>query len=144
MSETSIRYFEEEDILHLVAALVFIQQEDAILLVKQDYGHQYWSLPGGVVEPGESVEQAAIREVKEETGLDIRITRVVGIYSKPKDNSIAITLAGIATGGTLAPNNEITECRYFKLDELPQARVHLQQRIADFASQSAATYLRTE
>jgi ADP-ribose pyrophosphatase YjhB (NUDIX family) len=130
--------------LHLVVALVFIQREDAVLLVKQDYGHQYWSLPGGVVEPGESVEQAAIREVKEETGLDIRITKVVGIYSKPNEHAIAITLEGTATGGTLAPNNEITECRYFKLDELPQARDHLQQRIADFANQSMTAFLRTE
>jgi NADH pyrophosphatase NudC (nudix superfamily) len=91
-----------------------------------------------------SVEQAAIREVKEEIGLDIRITKVVGVYSMPTEHSIAITLEGTTTSGTLAPNNEITECRYFKLDELPQARDHLQQRIADFANQSMTAFLGTE
>jgi ADP-ribose pyrophosphatase YjhB (NUDIX family) len=63
-----------------VVALVFIRQDDRILLVRQNYGRRHWSLPGGVMERGESVDEAAVREVKEETGLDVRLTRVVGLF----------------------------------------------------------------
>jgi len=49
----------------IVAALVFIREGDSILLVKPDYGDEFWSQPGGMVEKGESIEAAAIREVKE-------------------------------------------------------------------------------
>jgi 8-oxo-dGTP diphosphatase len=48
-----------------VVALVFIRQGDSILLVRQNYGQRFWSLPGGAVELGESLEQAAVREVRE-------------------------------------------------------------------------------
>ncbi len=98
-----------------VVVLVFIQQGDAILLVKQNYGKQYWSLPGGVMEPGESIGDAAIREVKEETGLDVRLKRVVGLYSKPSENGLAVCLEGEVVGGTLKADHEITKCRYFPL-----------------------------
>lgn len=67
----------------VVAVLVFIQKQDRILLVKQGYGHQYWSLPGGVMESSDSIEQSAVREVREETGLDIYLGRLVGVYSLP-------------------------------------------------------------
>jgi 8-oxo-dGTP pyrophosphatase MutT (NUDIX family) len=56
-----------------VTALVFIARGDELLLVRQSYGKRYWSLPGGSMEHGESVEQAAVREAKEETGLDVRL-----------------------------------------------------------------------
>ena len=128
----------------MIAALVFIQHEHAILLVKQAYGRRYWSLPGGVVEYGESVDQAAIREVKEETGLDVRLRRVVGIYTKPEERSLAITFEGEVVGGELAPQNEISECRYFSFDDLPAARQHFYQRVDDFRQPHAGVILRTQ
>lgn len=116
----------------VIAALVFIRRDDTILLVKQSYGNQHWSLPGGVVEYGESVDQAAIREVKEETGLDIRIKRLVGLYSKPGEQSLAVTFEAEVIGGKLVPNNEVCDCQYFHFDNLPEARKHLYQRVDDF------------
>ena len=50
----------------VVVVLVFIREGDRILLVQQDYGQRYWSLPGGVVEAGETLVEAAAREVWEE------------------------------------------------------------------------------
>jgi len=127
-----------------VVVLVFICRDDALLLVKQSYGKQYWSLPGGVVELGESLEQAAIREVKEETGLDVRLRRVVGLYSKPGDNSLAVTFEGEAVGGALMPNLEISECRFIPLHQLPEARDHLRRRIDDFLSASPYAAFRSQ
>ena len=117
----------------VVTALVFIEQEGQLLLVQQNYGEQYWSLPGGVMEPGESVNQTAIREVKEETGLDVQLKRVVALYSKPHENGLAVCFEGEITGGVLAPDNEISACGYFSPDALPEpVRPHLRQRIEDY------------
>jgi ADP-ribose pyrophosphatase YjhB (NUDIX family) len=128
-----------------VVVLVFLEKEGKILLVRQDYGKRYWSLPGGVMEPGESIEQAAVREVKEETGLDIRVVRVVGLYSKPTEYAIAVTLEGEILGGWLQPANEISECGFFPADQLPTPiRDHLRERIADFQRQIPAAILRTQ
>ena len=129
----------------VVTTIVFIAQGDAILLVKQNYGKGYWSLPGGVVELGESLEEAAIREVKEETGLNIRIQKVVGIYSKPSEGALAVSLVGEVVGGKLEPQHEIAECVFFSFNELPSpVRDHLSQRIADFRERRPQAILRTQ
>ena len=123
-----------------VTALVFIAGGAAqpggaeILLVRQSYGKRYWSLPGGSMEHGESVEQAAAREVKEETGLDVRLTRLVGVYSKPDQNALAVCFEAEVVGGSAQEaTDEIVECGYFCPDALPEPiRGHLRERIADW------------
>ena len=130
----------------VVVALVFISQSDSILLVKQNYGEQYWSLPGGVMEPGESIDQTAIREVKEETGLDVRLKRVVGLYSKSDEGTLAVAFEGEIIGGDLQQATaETSECRYFPFDHLPQpARGHLRERIEDFQRNVPYAIFRTQ
>ena len=129
----------------VVVALTFIRQGDRILLVRQAYGERYWSLPGGKMEPGESIDQAAIREVKEETGLEVRITRVVGLYSKPAEGGLAVTFEGEVVGGTLQAANEISECRYCPPEQLPEpVRAHLRERVADWSAHLAPTVFRTQ
>ena len=117
-----------------VTALAFIARGDSILLVRQGYGKRYWSLPGGSMEPGESVDQAAVREVKEETGLDVRLTRLVGIYSKPAEDALAVCFEGEVIGGAFAEaTDKVAECRYFPADDLPEPiREHLRERVADW------------
>jgi 8-oxo-dGTP diphosphatase len=131
---------------HLVVALVFIRQQDAILLVKQNYGAKYWSLPGGIVEPGESLDQAAIREVREETGLEVRINRVVGLYSKPDEEALAITFdADVISGSLNQPTDEIAKCQFFPLDHLPgHVRSHFRQRVEDYRQNLPGTVVRTQ
>ena len=117
-----------------VTALAFIAQGDSLLLVRQGYGKRYWSLPGGSVEPGESVDRAAIREVKEETGLDVRLTRLVGVYSKPAECALALCFEAEVVGGAFGKaTEEIAECRYSPVDNLPEPiREHLRERVADW------------
>ena len=130
----------------VIVALAFIRQGDCILLVRQREGERYWTLPGGAVEPGEPVDQAAIREVREETGLEVRLLRLVGLYSKPEDGALAVTFEAEVVGGTLLQSTEETsDCRYFPMDQLPSPiRGHLQQRVADLRLDQPHAVWRTQ
>ena len=130
----------------VVIALVLIPAEESVLLVKQTSGCHYWSLPGGKVERGESLEQAAIREVKEETGLDVRLKRVVGLYSKLSEGALAITFEGEVTGGTLTrTTGDTSDCCYFPFDELPESlRGHLRERVDDYRRRVPYAIVRTQ
>lgn len=128
-----------------VVALVFIRKDDLLLLVKQDYGERFWSLPGGLMEPGESIAEVAIREVREETGLEIRITKLVGVYSKPLEDSVALTFSGEVLGGELRPDSEISACSYFPLQTLPaHMRGHFEERLIDYLKEQPEAFVRTQ
>jgi len=102
---------------------VVITEPEKVLLTKRSDFH-IWCLPSGGVEDGETVVEAAIRETKEETGLDVRITRLVGIYSRPADkpSGHAVVFAATAVGGAInCQPGETLEVRYFSLNDLPTA-----------------------
>lgn len=104
------------------AQVAIINDDEHILLIlREDF--EVWALPGGEVDAGESLAQAAIREAKEETGLDVRLTRLVGLYSLPRwqggNNHIAL-FAAIPVGGEITPQpGEALNARFFSPDELP-------------------------
>ena len=100
-----------------VFALIF-DNEGCILL-----GHRrdidWWNLPGGGMESGETVDEALCREVREETGLEVEVERLVGVYSKPQKQEVVLTFRCRIIGGTLHATEEIRESRYFAPSTLP-------------------------
>ncbi|PKK85351.1 MAG: ADP-ribose pyrophosphatase [Thermoplasmata archaeon HGW-Thermoplasmata-1] len=82
-----------------------------------------WALPGGFVGYGELTEDAAVRELKEETGLDCRIIGLVGVYSDPKrdprKHTVSVTYLMEKTGGTLTGGDDAAEAKFFDVNELP-------------------------
>ncbi|WP_234009156.1 NUDIX hydrolase [Deinococcus sp. NW-56] len=62
------------------AAVVLTNERGEVLLVRQAYGGQFWGLPGGVVDPGETPLGAAVREAREEVGAEVALEGVVGVY----------------------------------------------------------------
>jgi ADP-ribose pyrophosphatase YjhB (NUDIX family) len=115
-----------------------IIEMDEILLTKR-VDFEVWCLPGGGVDPGESLAQAAIRETREETGLEVLLTRLVGVYSRPAwmDGGLhVVVFAAQALGGCLrAQPDEVMEMRYFRPDELPREILFgHRQRIQDALS----------
>jgi ADP-ribose pyrophosphatase YjhB (NUDIX family) len=130
-----------------VGAGVVVRDAQGRVLLERRSDCGYWGLLGGRIEKGESVEQAAVREVKEESGLDVRITRLLGVYSDPDEGRIVaysatdiIQLVDIVVeaeilGGELTRSAESEELRFFSLDELPSEIVPpARQALEDHAS----------
>ena len=78
-----------------------------------------WSFPSGFADAGEGLEQAAVREAKEETGLDIRIQRQLGAFAAPGDRVVFIAYAARVVAGRIAVGRECQDVRYFDPAALP-------------------------
>jgi 8-oxo-dGTP pyrophosphatase MutT (NUDIX family) len=109
---------------HCGAAAVIRNAEGHVLLVKHGYGAMNWEIPGGRSQPGESVMETAIREVREEAGLTVVPERLTGIYFR-SDRDIhgfvfLCHLVGDAGQTHLDHAQEITNCRYWPIDDLPR------------------------
>ena len=104
-----------------VAVGVVAQRRGRLLLVRRDHEPRLgeWSFPSGFVDAGEVLEEAAVRETKEETGLDVRIQRLLGAYSTPGERVIFIAYAGRVTGGRIEVGAECQDVRFFPPDSLP-------------------------
>lgn len=127
---------------------------ELLLMRRSDNGH--WGLPGGYVEPGESVSQAAAREVLEETGVRIRLGRLVGVYSEPERQVIeypdgrriqAVNLCfeAFPEGAAGAPTtpHETLATGYFPHDGLPDPFVPIHTiRVRDAAAGAEAARVR--
>ena len=93
-----------------VAALV-TNEEGKILLVNSPW--RGWEYPGGLIEPGETFEEALHREVREESGVEIEITGFVGICKNVGRDIVNIDFIARYTGGTLTTSEESTEVGWF-------------------------------
>lgn len=105
-----------------VAAVCVIAREGRVLMIRRstDLGYGLWSLPGGFVDRGEVVETAAAREAWEETGLEVSVDQLLGLFSLPGDPVIVAAFSAHEIGGELAPGPEALETTFFSLDSLPQ------------------------
>ena len=104
-----------------VAVGVLAQRRGRLLLVQRNQEPHIgeWSFPSGFVDAGEVLEAAAVREAKEETGLDVRIQRLLGAYSSPGERVIFIAYGGRVTGGRIHVGSECQDVRFFAVDQLP-------------------------
>jgi 8-oxo-dGTP diphosphatase len=120
-----------------VYALIF-DEERILLAHRRDI--DWWNLPGGGMELSETPDQALRREVYEETGLEVEVGQLVGVYSKPQKQEIVLAFRCHVTGGTLCTTEESRECRYFAPDALPPNTLPKhRQRIEDaFLNQPGA------
>ena len=132
---------------HLGTAVAVLDSERVLLVRRKDL--EVWCLPGGLVEPQETVGQAALREVWEETGLKTELTRLVGVYSMPNwqsggDNTVLFTAT--PTGGDLVPQEEeVLELGFFDPEDLPEPFLWWhKQRVADAVSGIGGSVVRQQ
>ena len=104
----------------VVAGTVFTLDGGIVLLkrgVEPALGR--WVFPGGYVDRGESVQDAAIRETKEESQLDVRLNSLLNVYSYPRSPNVIVVYAAEVIGGELVAADESTEARIFLPKEVP-------------------------
>ena len=135
------------------SSIIFDESREKILLTKRtDNGR--WCLPGGGMDPGESVEEACIREAYEETGLRVKVTRLVGVYMSPDlvieyaDGNIfhpvSLSFEVEITGGELGLSDETTEVGYFTIEDVKTMDLmdHHRARIQDALQNVESTFIR--
>jgi 8-oxo-dGTP pyrophosphatase MutT (NUDIX family) len=120
-------------------AQVMVTDDDGRVLLQRRADSGNWSAPGGVMDVGETLAQTAVREVREETGLDIEITGLLGLYTDPRHviaysdgevrQEFVVAFTGRAVGGELQISDESTELRWVPLDEVPDLRMHETARL---------------
>ncbi|MDG4765733.1 NUDIX domain-containing protein [Solwaraspora sp. WMMD406] len=133
------------------SAIVTDDRGRVLMQRRADSGN--WSLPGGTMDVGETLQQCVIREVREETGLDIEIVALLGVYTDP-DHVIAyadgevrqqfnVTYLGRIVGGTIAVSDESTEVRFVDPADFDHLPIHdtVRLRLRHHAEQRTTPYL---
>ncbi|MBD3402596.1 NUDIX domain-containing protein [candidate division GN15 bacterium] len=101
----------------LTVDIIIRYPNDEIVLIRRanDPFKNQWAIPGGFVDIGETVEQAAVREAKEETGLEVQLDRLVGVYSDPnrdpRGHTVSVVFLARPTGGTLQADTDAADTR---------------------------------
>ena len=151
------RYFatDPHEVRLSVSAVVWRDADRRELLLMQRSDNAHWGLPGGYVEPNESIACATAREVEEETGVQVAIGRLVGVYSDPSMQVIAypagrrvpavnlcFEATPVATGAPTTPD-EVLAKGYFAVDALPEPLVPIHRvRIEDAVAGGSETKVR--
>ncbi|PYC70798.1 NUDIX hydrolase [Micromonospora arborensis] len=123
----------------VVAVTVFVQDEQGRVLLIQRTDNGLWALPGGAQDFGEYIAETAVRETREEAGVEIEVTGVVGIYTNPKHvveysdgevrQQFSICFRGRYVSGEPAISDESSAVRWVAHDELGELLIHPSMRL---------------
>jgi ADP-ribose pyrophosphatase YjhB (NUDIX family) len=101
-----------------VSSLIF-DDKGRVLLFKHTYRKYEWGIPGGALEYKEQPTEAVVREFQEETGMQIEVVRLLRVASAREFPHLGITYLCKITGGEFKPSHEISEMKYFDVNDLP-------------------------
>lgn len=114
--------------LKIGSSAVILDETGGKILLTRRTDNDRWCLPGGAMDPGETLEECCVREVWEETGLTVRVVRLIGIYSNPhrityyadgnRWQTVTAHFLAEVTGGTLGLSRETTAAGFFSPAEL--------------------------
>jgi ADP-ribose pyrophosphatase YjhB (NUDIX family) len=135
-----------------VAVSAFIQDEEGRILMIRRTDNDLYSIPGGQLELGETLAQAAVREVREETGIECEVTGVVGLYSNPNHviayddgevrQEFSICFRARYLTGSTATSNESKEVFWVSVDKIDKLDIHesIRLRILHAKAQHAEVF----
>jgi ADP-ribose pyrophosphatase YjhB (NUDIX family) len=123
----------------VVAVTAFIVDDQDRVLVIHRTDNDLWALPGGAQEIGESIAETVVRETREETGIEVEVTGLVGIYSNPRHvvaftngevrQQFSICFRARPLGGAATTSDESSEVRWVHRDDLDALTVHPSMRL---------------
>lgn len=134
------------------AASAVVADDNGRILLARRRDNDLWTIPGGAMDPGESIADTAVREVKEETGLDAEVVSLVGIYSNPRHvvryadgevrQQFSVCFACQVVGGEVAPGDESLQAGFFLPDEISSLDVtsSILLRIRDYLAGNSAVF----
>jgi ADP-ribose pyrophosphatase YjhB (NUDIX family) len=134
------------------ASAVVVDNAGRILLHRRT-DNQYWSIPGGAMQPGESIAETVVREVREETGIEVEVQKILGVYSNPRHVSVyddgevrqqfSVCFLCRAVGGELRTSDESSEVRFVELTETEALEIHpsIRLRIQHYAENRPESYI---
>lgn len=126
------------------AASAVVANDQGEILLHRRSDNEFWSIPGGAMEPGETIRQTAIREVREETGIEVEPTRLVGIYSDPdhvveySDGEVrqqfSVCFAAAPVGGELSTSDESLKVGFYAPEAIEDMNLHesIRRRLRDY------------
>src|SRR3954464_8340459 len=133
---------------------VAVADDQGRLLVIRRTDNDNWALPGGAMDCGESMADAAVRETKEETGIDCEVTELVGIYTNPRHvilytsngevrQECSFVFAARATGGEPTTSSESSQVRWVDRHQLGEYTMHpsMAQRVQHFLEERDRPYI---
>jgi ADP-ribose pyrophosphatase YjhB (NUDIX family) len=135
-------------------AAAIVQDGDGRILLQRRSDNGLWGLPGGSVEIGESIRDAIVREVREETGLTVEVLRLIGVYSDPKvqvvryaDGNVVHYISTLFAcrilAGTLQTCDETLDLKFFNPAHLPDDLLPMHRiRIQDAMANRPAAFIR--
>ncbi len=128
-----------------LGAFAIIQDGEGRYLCSLRRDMDLWNLPGGGVEHRETPWDAVVREVREETGLSVKVERLQGIYAKEGVDTLVFSFVCSIVSGELVPTHEAREHRYFALDELPlNISPKQRERLEDYESNPGAVTMKKQ
>jgi ADP-ribose pyrophosphatase YjhB (NUDIX family) len=123
--------------------IIFDEHGRVLLCHRRD--RDLWNLPGGALESGETPIAGVLREIKEETGLDATVEKLIGVYSKADKDDVVFCFTCTAIAGNLTLNDEADKIEYFSVDALPPNTVPKQvERIRDALSKPVETIFKLQ
>ena len=110
------------------ADVVIYEPDRGVVIIRRRHAPVGFALPGGFIDEGEQAEDAAMREMREETGLDVDLTGLLGVYSRPKRDPRQHTLTVVFTGKARNPDaiqagDDAAQAAFYPLDALPEPLV---------------------
>ena len=121
------------------SATAIVTNDAGELLMVHKTDNKLWALPGGGMDPGESISQTIVREVKEETGMDVAVTGLVGIYTNPghviayDDGEVrqqcSVCFTTDLLGGEITTSSETSEVEFVPIDRLDDLSINPSMRL---------------
>jgi ADP-ribose pyrophosphatase YjhB (NUDIX family) len=138
----TISYFYADKFL--IGVLAFVRKDNQLLFLKLRYQY-HWGLPGGFLKKGENIHTAIQREIREETGLEVKINKIIDVRNGAKRPILDIVIECEVVGGEIIiTDKEVERAEFFDLDKIPDDILKVQEQLVEDYKNNYYSYIRND